>query len=132
MLAIPLRRLGQLAMFEGDLSKAEALITESLVSNWSVRDYRGVGACVAALGELTLQQGKPELSARLFGVVEGVLEFIKTTLLPFDQQRYERKVRELREQFESTALTEAWAEGRALPLEQAVEYALATLKQATI
>ncbi len=124
VLAIPLRRLGQLALYEGDLHKAKALINESLKHNWTIGDYRGVGACLAALGALSMAQGDVARAAKLFGVVDAVLEFIRTSLLLFDQQQYERNVSQLRERLDEATFTAAWAEGRAMTLEQAKNYAL--------
>jgi len=60
--------------------------------------------------------------------VDAVLEFIQTTLLPFDQQQYDRNVSKLREQLDEATFTTAWAEGRAMTLEQGVGYALETAK----
>jgi non-specific serine/threonine protein kinase len=96
MLAIPLRRLGQLAMFQGDLPKATALMKRSLQYNWDIRDYRGMGACLAALGALSMAQAKYEHAAELFGLVERVLELIRTSILPFDQQQYMENTKRLR------------------------------------
>jgi predicted ATPase/DNA-binding SARP family transcriptional activator len=123
-LAIPLRHLGQFAMFQGELLKAKALINESLQHNWTTRDYRGVGACLAALGGLSMVQGERKRAAQLFGVVDTVLKLIGTSMNPFDQQQYEHNLSQLREQLEEVAFGAAWAKGRALTLEQAIEYAL--------
>jgi tetratricopeptide (TPR) repeat protein len=123
-LAIPLRRLGQLAMSQNDLPNAAALIKESLQLNWAVHDYRGVGACLVALASLSLVQGNNERAIKLMGVVDTVLEFIRTPFLAFDQKQYEHNISQIRDQLERPTFAKAWAQGRAMTLEQAVEFAL--------
>lgn len=123
-LAIPLRRLGQLAMARGDQVRAAAFIQESLQHNWRVHDYRGVGACLAALAALSLLQAENERAIKLLAVVDTVLEFIRTPFLALDQQQYEHNVSQLRDQIDKSTFMKAWAEGRAMTFEQAVEFAL--------
>jgi predicted ATPase/DNA-binding SARP family transcriptional activator len=123
-LAIPLRRLGQLAMARGDLLEAAAFIKESLELNWAVHDYRGTGACLAALASLSLVQGENERAIKLLAVVDTVLEFIRTPFLAFDQLQYEHNVDQLRAQTDSVVFEKAWSSGRAMPLAEAVEFAL--------
>jgi predicted ATPase/DNA-binding SARP family transcriptional activator len=123
-LAIPLRRLGQLAMLQDDLPNAAAFIKESLQLNWAVHDYRGVGACLVALATLSLEQGENERAIKLMGVVDTVLEFIRTPFLAFDQKQYEHNISQLHDQLERPTFAKAWAQGRAMTLQQAVEFAL--------
>jgi hypothetical protein len=111
-------------MSQGDLAKATTLIKQSLQHNWAVHDYRGTGASLAALAALSLVQGETERAIKLLGVVDAVLEFIRTPLLSFDQQEYEHNVSQLRTQFDGVVFEKAWSNGRAMPLEQAVEFAL--------
>ena len=125
MLAIPLRRLGQLAMLHGELPKAAALIKQSLQHNWDIRDYRGTGACLAALGALSMARAQFERAAELFGVVERVLEFIRTSILPFDQQQYMENRKQLLTELDEKTFAEFWAKAKAMSFEDAVTFALA-------
>lgn len=126
-LALPIRRLGQLAMIQGNLLKAMAFTKESLQNNWAMRDYRGVGACLAILGALSAAQAQDDRAAKLFGAVEVVLEFIQVPLFLFDQQQYEHNVSQLRGTLDAPAFARAWMEGRMMTTEQAVAYALKEL-----
>ncbi len=124
-LAIPLRRLGQLAMSRGDLSTADAFIKESLTDNWSVHDYRGVAACLAALSALSMRRQQLTRAVKLLGVVDAILDFIRTPILPFDQEHYQRNVAALRAQLPPVEFEKAWAEGHAISLESAIVFAFA-------
>ncbi|MBC8076055.1 MAG: tetratricopeptide repeat protein, partial [Chloroflexales bacterium] len=57
LLAYPLRRLGLLAMEQGDYRQAAALCTESLRSNLAVDDRLAVAACLAALAAIAVAEG---------------------------------------------------------------------------
>ena len=123
-LAIPLRRLGQVALSKGDFSEANAFIKESLQHNWAVHDYRGTGACLAAFADWDLAQGKTERAIKLLAAADAVLEFIRTPFLAFDQQQYEQNVSQLRKQLTSSMFEKAWREGHAMTFEQAMELAM--------
>jgi tetratricopeptide (TPR) repeat protein len=127
-LGMVLRRLGQVAIVQGEPSMAVSLIREGLVYNWNIRDYRGTCACLAALADVSAAQGRIERAARLFGVVEAILEFTQIPLLPFDQQEYERNGDWLRFQLEGAIFSKPWSEGRAMELEQAITFALEEVK----
>ena len=119
-----LRRLGQLELYRGNLPKARSLINESLDNNWTIRDYRGIGAALAALAALSTAQDRGARAARLFGFVDAILELMRTPLIPYDQRQFERDLKVLRQQLDRRTFATAWEEGRRLTLEQAIEYAL--------
>ncbi len=121
-----LRRLGQLAMYRGDFITARSLINSSLETNWSVHDSRGLGACLAALGELSALQNQIDRAVRLLGAASKVSEFIHTPLLPYDQQHLDHDVGRLRAQVDADTFAAAWEWGRELNAEQSIEYALQT------
>jgi tetratricopeptide (TPR) repeat protein len=123
-LAIQLRRLGQLAIPRGELPKAMALIRESLQLNWTIRDYDGTCCCLAAMGAWCAASGQSVCAAKLFGALDAVLEFTHFGMMPLDQQEYERSVSELRNRLDESTFTAAWMEGRAMTMEQSIEYAL--------
>ena len=75
-----------------------------------------------------MTRGQPvagaERAARLFGVVAALRETSGEVLSPAERSVQERHVAIARAQMDETAWQAAWAEGRAMPLEQAIAYAL--------
>jgi hypothetical protein len=63
-------------------------------------------------------------AARLFGAAEGLFEATGGGLAAADQAEYDRYLALTRDQVEESALAAAWAEGRAMTMEQAIAYAL--------
>lgn len=124
ILAYGVRRLGQLASDQGNVERAYALCKESLVLNMEVTDQRGVIACLAALAGIELLQDRLEAASKLFGAVRALLDYYGMKLLPADEIRYNRNLATLRESLGEAAFQTASAEGRAMTLEQAVDYAL--------
>ena len=81
---------------------------------------------MAALAALDLAHGETEHAITLLASAGTVSEFIHIPFLPYDHQQYERNLSTVREQIDSKIFHAAWEKGRALPFEQALEYALET------
>ena len=63
-------------------------------------------------------------AARLFGASEALRAQLGTRLFPYERDEYERYVELARSQLDEATWQAAWNEGRAMTLEQAIEYAL--------
>ena len=57
--------------------------------------------------------------------LSGAAEALRTEMVPLDRVHYEQILAAARVQVDDATWAAAWAEGRAMPLEQAVAYALA-------
>jgi tetratricopeptide (TPR) repeat protein len=122
--AYPRRRLAYYALADGDTDQAAAQCLESLQINRQIRDSIGIAASIAGLAAVALVQGKPLQAALLFGVVDAILISVAAPLLPADRLEYDRNVAAVRAQLGAADFAAAWAEGRAMLLEQAIAYAL--------
>jgi non-specific serine/threonine protein kinase len=123
-LAYPIRRLGQVAFYRDDGKQATALFKESLILNRQVGYTKGVAACLGALAGVAVRQRQPIRAARLFGAAEILLSVTAGKLFPTDQIEHDRDVAALQAQLDQVSLGAMWSEGRAMPLEQAIDYAL--------
>jgi predicted ATPase/class 3 adenylate cyclase/DNA-binding CsgD family transcriptional regulator len=118
-------RLGRIAFAQGDRERAAALFKESLVLRKERGDKDGIAACLDALAGVAVTQERPERAARLFGAADVLRETIHTVVPPAQRAEYDRHMSTLRAHLDETALGAAWAAGRAMTLEQAIEDALA-------
>jgi hypothetical protein len=109
----------------GDYQRALALFQESLVLRKMLGGREGVARSLAELASVALAQARPERAARLFGAAEAMREMVNVPLPPADRVDYDRQLAVLRIDLDETTFAAAWAEGRAMTLEQAIEYALA-------
>ena len=62
--------------------------------------------------------------ARLAGVATALRRSLGSALPPVDREGHERYLAAARAHLDEAAWEAAWAEGRAMPLEQAIAYAL--------
>ena len=130
--ATPLIGLAWVSLHRGDYRKARALFQESLELH---REYGyRIGMmeeCLGGFAAILGLTGKPEPAARLFGAMESLLESIRMTrgTDATDQKEYDHYIAVVRSQLDKAAFAKAWAEGRAMTLEQAIEFALRETKQ---
>jgi hypothetical protein len=112
------------ALLRGDSERARALYAESM------RSHREIGAKLAApenllgLACVAAAQGEAERAARLFGASEALPEAMGAPLEPGEIALQEPYLTVTRSQLDETSWQEAWAQGRAMTLEDAISYAL--------
>src|SRR5262249_16793287 len=122
-IAESLNSLGHLAHREGDAAGAWELYIESLSSSRAMRPKVWIMASLIGLGAVACTAGQPAMGAKLLGAVEALVETVGAMEDPVDRAEYERGVAAARAQLDETAFKRAWAEGHAMGMEQAIEYA---------
>jgi predicted ATPase len=120
--AIPVRRLGQLALRDGEPDRAYPAFIESLNHNHDLYDQRGMSACLAAFAGLAMFQGRVTDAIRLLSAVNAVLTSMGATLLPVDRLEYSRMIEKARAQLDEAAYNKAWTGGQSLSLDNAIEF----------
>jgi len=97
----------------------------------TIRAWQELGQRAAVAHELECfafiagASGQNERAARLFGAAEALRELIGSPMTPMERGEYEREAAALRAQMDKAAFEPAWAAGRALTMEQAIEHVLA-------
>ena len=131
-MAISLVTLGAAEYHLGSHAEATALHQQSLALFGEVENRREIAECLEVLAMLARTQDQPFQAARLFGTAEAALEEIGSSMQPSQNPRYETYVAEIRDQLGEDTFTTAWAEGRAMRLEDAIASALAPDAQAQV
>jgi len=127
-IALSLRLMGHAVRLQGDLEKAEGVYRESLALFGETRDKWIATECIEGLALVASAQGKHERAARFMGVAEAARETFGITMPRPEAGGQEYFWAAIRERPEGTAFAAAWAEGRAMTLEQAIDYAIAEIK----
>jgi len=109
---------------QGNNDQAAASFAESLTLSRETGSRWMSEECLEGLARLALATGRSDRAARLFGAAEVVRETLGHRFAPADQADHEQYVASTRARLEKRAFAAAWAEGRAMTLEQAVEYGL--------
>ena len=89
------------------------------------------GLAALAAGQVNAQPRGLQ-AARLFGAAEALRETLGTPLLPIYQDHYQRRLASARTLIDEATFAAAWAEGRAIALEQAIAEALEVLQDAPL
>jgi hypothetical protein len=69
-------------------------------------------------------QSQPVRAATLLGAAQALREQIKSDMTPMERREYTRVVDDLRAHSDEHAFSGAWAEGRGLTIEEAIQFAL--------
>jgi ATP/maltotriose-dependent transcriptional regulator MalT len=123
-LAYALSDLGWAALLGGDPERARALYMESMRLLLDAGDKLAAPETLEGWACVAEAQGEAERAARLFGACEALREVMGAPPEPGYSALYEPYVSAGRSRLNEAAWETAWKEGRAMGLEEAVEYAL--------
>jgi hypothetical protein len=124
-MALSLSALGNMAFDQGDNASARALHEETLTIYRELGDRRGIARSLVGLAYVAFALACPARAARIWAGAERLRETIGEKLPPSDCAGYNRRVAAARAAIgDGSAFDSAWQEGRAMTLEQAIEYAL--------
>lgn len=123
--AVALTTLGFAAWGKGELGFAEAQFEEALALQAELTDQMVAQYSLMGFALVASARGQYARAGRLFGAADSLRERIGTPLPHSQRHRYELLVASIRAALGEVAFREIWEEGRAMTLEQAIEYALA-------
>jgi non-specific serine/threonine protein kinase len=106
------------------LASARDLLALEWRERWPVTDY------LEDIADIAGRLGRPDVAVRLYGAADAQRERIGQEIGPLFQAEYDRDVAVSRQALGEAAFAAGWADGRALPLEQAVAQALAPFERA--
>ncbi len=110
---------GYISKLRGDISQAAASYQEGLSVAQEIGDEKHVGVHLIGLAEVAIAEGHLKRAARMFGVVETILN-PGVELMTVERANYERAVESLKIKLGEKAFTTAWAEGRTMTPQQAL------------
>ena len=117
-------KLGRVAHEQRDCERSSELYSQALRLYREIGNRWGPIVCVEGLAALAASTGRPRRSASLFGAAEVLREAIREPLPPPERAWLHQAVTAARALLADEDFAAAWAEGRAMTLEQAVAYAL--------
>jgi predicted ATPase/class 3 adenylate cyclase len=121
-IAYALRLTGHTVRLQGDLERATRLYRESLALFGETKDKWVATECIEGLALIASAQGNHERATRLLGAGNAARETFGITMpRPIDADQARTTTRE---GLGETEFKAAWTYGRAMTLEQAIEYAV--------
>jgi DNA-binding CsgD family transcriptional regulator len=125
-----LNRYGRdVALAQRHYDEAVAVFKESLLLSREVRSRWRSEVNLEGLAQVAAAKGQHKHAARLFGAADAQYEIVGQPYEPIDQASHDQSMVSTREALGDAPFAEAWAEGRAMTLDQAVEYALAWVER---
>jgi predicted ATPase/serine/threonine protein kinase len=113
-------------LLEGHYAQTESLCTEAIALFQQLADRFGTHACLAALAGAQAAQGRHVRAARLWGAMFGLLDSMASPLQASIKMMIgDRYIDRAKEALGADAFEQALSEGRAMSLQQAIQYAVA-------
>ncbi len=118
--------LATLSQAERDHESARDLFEEGLKLSAELGNEADVAHCLEGLASIAGAEGRIVCAARLWGAEEALLENIEAAVYTYvpDRSLRRSRVAAARARLDEEAFDVAWAEGKAMTPEQAIEYAL--------
>lgn len=131
-LTFALGGLGEIARRQGDYQQAVAHFQQSLTLRYEQNARAEIPYTLEALALTAVEQGQAERAARLWGAAEALREITHSALPPSYQADYAPYLKMARTALGAEVFAAAWAEGRALTLEQIIALAMSLPAVATL
>jgi predicted ATPase/class 3 adenylate cyclase len=123
-LGYALNGLGKVAYARDDYGLAGSKFKEALRSFRGATNPWNTAYTIAALAELAVAEGKMRRAARLFGATESFFALLRFLVSALEREHHDRDLAATRAALGEEEFEALLEEGRALTLEQAIEYAL--------
>ncbi|MDP9303008.1 MAG: hypothetical protein M3O92_00705 [Actinomycetota bacterium] len=121
---VAFRCQGLLALLDGRIDEAEPLLRTSLMKGREQAPQWEVVYWIEELAAVAAAKGETLRAAKLWGATDALFEKLGLVTLEESRQVGDRFREEVQESPDSDSWAEAWAQGHAMTLEQAVTYAL--------
>lgn len=118
------RKLGHVASIQRDYAASRSLLEKSLAIFQELASKRDISILLVGFASLASMQEDSARAARLWGAAEALRENLGLSLMRSECDDHTEMVAQARNVIEEEIFASAWAEGRAMTVEQAVEYAL--------
>ena len=116
--------LGKCALQAGNGLEALSYFRQSLDLAWQKGSLRQLAVAMERVAYAGVVVERPQYAARLLGAAEALRASEEMALYPIERARYDEYSNLARSQLDGSTFSACWAEGRAMSVRQAVEYAL--------
>jgi DNA-binding NarL/FixJ family response regulator len=127
-LELVLDNLGWAALLQGDHERARSYYRESLMLCKELANKMIASESLEGLACICVAEGAIQRVTKLFGAAEALREAVGGQHMPEEAALREPYLAAARSRLDEAAWDKAWAEGRAMSMEQAIDYALSEQK----
>jgi hypothetical protein len=123
-LGLSLTALALITLFQGEIFRAASLVAESLKLLRQVNEKLYMVYCLIVVAGIATARGQFAGAARLLGAADGLREAIGMLVMQSAQPVLQHVIGATQAQLDRATFESAWIAGQAMPLEQAIAYAL--------
>ncbi len=116
--------LGHVARHTGDMQEARRIYRETIKAWRDSGNRAAIAHQLECFAFIAIEEEEPQRAIRLFGAAEALRERVHSPMTDYERVEYDRELAQLRSSLDETEFNALWAEGRALTMEQAIEFAL--------
>jgi len=116
--------LGHIARHTGDMKEARGIYQETIKGWQDLGNRSSIAHQLECFAFIAVAEEEPERAIKLFGAAEALREKINSPMTGYERVEYDKEVAQLRSLLNESDFNSLWAEGRALTMEQAIEFAL--------
>ena len=116
--------LGHIARHTGDLQQASQIYSETILG-WKDLGNRGAIAHeLECFAFIAIAQEELQRALKLLGAAEALREKAQSPMTDHERIEYDQAVAQVRALLNASDVNSLWVDGRAMPMEQAIAYAL--------
>jgi len=116
--------LGHIARHTGDMTQARRIYQETIKGFQDLGNRSAIAHQLECFAFIAISEEEPQRAAKLFGTAEALRERINAPMTDQERIEYDQAAAQLRSLLAETEFNSLWAEGRALTIEQAIQFAL--------
>jgi len=124
LVAYALNGLAHVLYLEENYPEANRYYRESLLVSQEIGERRCIAYCFEGFAKIASRHGSARRAARLLGAANALRQALGAPLIQAEREELDQDVIVTQNRLGERAFEEAFAEGRAIAIEQAVEYAL--------
>jgi hypothetical protein len=117
--------IGHIERHTGNLSQAKTIYQETIRGWQKLGNRPAIAHQLECFGFLAISDEEPQRAIKLLCAGETLRERIQAPRVEHEQVEYEQSIAQLRTMLPEAEFNILWAEGRAMTMEQAIEFALA-------
>ncbi|MEP6895587.1 MAG: hypothetical protein ABI986_08275, partial [Chloroflexota bacterium] len=119
-----LNELGHVARMTGKTTEAKGIYKQTLSDFQDLGHRPAIANQLECFAFIAIAEEEPERAAKLFGAAEALREKVNAQMQDLEYVEYDNSVRRLRMLLNETEFNSLWELGRALTMDEAIQFAL--------
>ena len=116
--------LGHVERQTGNLTQARLIYQETIKGWQELGNRSAVAHELECFGFIAIVEEEPQRAVKLFGAAEALRERIQSPMADYERVEHDPVIAQLRSMLVEAEFNALWVEGRAMTMEQAIEFAL--------